>query len=112
VRASFRSESNSLVLDLQNEVCVVLPVHQIVELSGRSPEELAAVEISPLRDGLLWRSIDVAISVPGLLTDLFGSAVRSQLGTIGGARLTTAKARAARKNGTKGGRPRVSSKAS
>jgi hypothetical protein len=111
VRASYDAESSNLVLDLQNGAHVALPVAQIDELKGHSPEELAAVEVSPARDGLLWRSIDVGISAPGLLTDFFGSAVRAQLGTIGGRRLTTAKARAARKNGAKGGRPRVASKA-
>jgi hypothetical protein len=111
VRASYDAESSNLVLDLQNGAHVALPVAQIDELKAYSPEELAAVEISPARDGLLWRSIDVGISAPGLLTDFFGSAVRAQLGTIGGRRLTTAKARAARKNGAKGGRPRVASKA-
>lgn len=75
VRASFCEESNRLVLDLQNEVHVVLPIHQIAELRDLSPGVLAAVEISPMRDGQSWRSIGVEISVPGLRSDLFGSAV-------------------------------------
>src|SRR5450631_3690767 len=112
VRASYDAESGNLVLDLKNGAHVALPVSHIGELKGHSPEELAQVEVSPARDGLLWRSIEVGISAPGLLTDFFGSAVRAQLGTIGGRRLiTTAKARAARKNGAKGGRPRVAPKA-
>jgi hypothetical protein len=111
VRASYDAEFGNLVLDLQNGAHVALPVSGIAELRGHSAEELAQVEVSPARDGLLWRSIDVGISAPGLLTEFFGSAVRAQLGTIGGRRLTTAKARAARKNGAKGGRPRATSKA-
>jgi hypothetical protein len=111
VQASYDAQSSNLVLDLQNGAHVALPISHIAELQGHSAEELAQVEVSPARDGLLWRSIDVGVSAPGLLTDFFGSAVRAQLGTVGGRRLTTAKARAARKNGAKGGRPRVLSKA-
>jgi hypothetical protein len=106
LRARYDAESGHLLLDLQNGAHVALPVKGIHELRGHSASELEGVEISPARDGLLWRSIDVGISAPGLLTGFFGSAVHAQLGTVGGRRITAAKARAARKNGTKGGRPR------
>jgi hypothetical protein len=112
VRAEYDAAWGNLLLDLHNGAHVALPISEIHELRGHSPSQLAEVEISPARDGLLWRSIDVGMSVPGLLTDFFGSAVHSQLGSVGGRRVTTAKARAARKNGTKGGRPRSKSLAS
>jgi len=106
LRARYNAKSGHLLLDLYNGAHVALPVSGINELRGHSAAELKEVEISPARDGLLWRSIDVGISAPGLLTDFFGSALHAQLGSLGGRRLTAAKARAARKNGTKGGRPR------
>jgi uncharacterized protein DUF2442 len=96
----------NLVLDLNNGAHVALPIGEIRELRGHSADELAKVEVSPARDGLLWRSIDVGISAPGLLTDFFGSAVHARLGTVGGSRSTPAKAQSARTNGAKGGRPR------
>ena len=107
LRARYDAKSDCLVLDLRNGACVALPVQAIGELRGHSTGELAEVEVSPARDGLVWRSIDVGISAPGLLTDFFGSAVHAQLGSVGGRRTTAAKASAARVNGAKGGRPRT-----
>jgi hypothetical protein len=108
LRARYDAKDDRLVLDLHNGARVALPVEAIDELRGRSARELANVEVSPARDGLLWRSIDVGIFAPGLLTDFFGSAVHAQLGSVGGRRTSAAKARAARANGAKGGRPRAS----
>jgi len=107
VRAHYDGEHESLVLDLHNGARVVLPVKDISELRRHAPEELAKVEVSGARDGLLWRTIDVGISVPGLLTDFFGSAVHARLGAVGGSRSTPAKTVSARANGAKGGRPRA-----
>ena len=107
LHAHYDPVSGNLVLDLNNGAHVALPVGEIRELRAHSPAELAKVEVSPARDGLLWRSIDVGISAPGLLTNFFGSAVHAQLGTVGGSRSTPAKAQSARKNGAKGGRPRI-----
>jgi len=107
LRARYDADSEHLVLELHNGARVALPVRDIRELRGHSASELEGVEVSPARDGLLWRSVDVGISVPGLLTDFFGSAVHAQLGSAGGRRLTPAKARAARANGVKGGRPQL-----
>jgi hypothetical protein len=106
LRARYDVDSGNLVLDLHNGAHVALPVSAIGELRGHPASELVEVEVSPARDGLLWRSIDVGISAPGLLTDFFGSAVHARLGSVGGRRVTAVKARAARNNGAKGGRPR------
>jgi hypothetical protein len=107
LNARYDADAGDLILDLQNGAHVALPVAQIAELRGRSAAELAHVEVSPLRDGLLWHSIDVAISAPGLLADFFGSAVHAKLGRAGGSRSTPAKVLSARANGAKGGRPRT-----
>lgn len=107
VHAHYDPQTEQLVLDLRNGARVLLPVEDIAELRGRSADDLAQVKVSAGRDGLLWRSIDVGISAPGLLTDFFGSAVHAQLGGAGGRRSTPAKARTARANGRKGGRPRA-----
>ncbi len=106
LHARYDPEAMQLILELRNGARVALPVSDIVELRGRRADDLARVEVSPGRDGLLWRALDVGISAPGLLTDFFGSAVHAQLGSAGGRRSTPAKARSARTNGTKGGRPR------
>ena len=108
LRARYDAKDDRLVLDLHNGACVALPVQAIGELRGQSSGDLAKVEVTPGRDGIVWRSIDVGIFAPGLLADFFGSAVHAQLGSVGGRRTSAAKARAARANGAKGGRPRAS----
>jgi len=70
--------------------------------------QLTDIEILPGGDGLHWEALDFTISVPGLVASLFGPAMwMSELGRRGGARSTAAKAAAARRNGLRGGRPRV-----
>jgi Protein of unknown function (DUF2442) len=112
LRAHYDPASENLVLALNNGACVALPIREIRELRSHSADDVATVEVSPGRDGLLWPSIDVAISAPGLLTDFFGSAVHAQLGSVGGSRSTPAKTLSARTNGAKGGRPRAKAIAS
>ncbi len=70
--------------------------------------KLTNIEILPGGDGLHWEALEFTISVPGLLASLFGPATwMSALGRLGGTRSTAAKAVAARRNGLRGGRPRV-----
>jgi uncharacterized protein DUF2442 len=75
LHARYDPVRGNLILDLKNGAHVALPIAKIPELRAHSADELAKVEVSPARDGLLWRSIDVGISAPGLLIDFFGSAV-------------------------------------
>ena len=56
--------------------------------------------------GLRWNSLDVDVSVPGLLLSALGVDERLRhLASLAGRVSTDAKARAARANGRKGGRP-------
>jgi hypothetical protein len=93
-----------LSLDLRNGASVTIPISAIEELSGQPAEELKKVAVDPLGEGLLWSSLDVGISAPGLLEDFFGSVTRAKIARAGGRRSTPAKAAAARANGQKGGR--------
>lgn len=69
LHAQYDSVRGNLVLDLNNGARISLPVREIDELRTHSARELAKVEVSPGRDALLWQSIDVGISAPGLLAD-------------------------------------------
>jgi hypothetical protein len=110
VRASVHplhfGSSLGLSLELRNGAVVTIPVERIHELASQPPRELAKVKVDGFGEGLLWPSIDVAISAPGLLEDFFGYATRAKIGRTGGRARTPAKASAARKNGRKGGRPK------
>lgn len=67
------------------------------------------MEVSPGGTALRWDTLDVDLSVAGLLLDSVGRRQRSQeLARLAGQVTSKAKARAARAIGAKGGRPRTS----
>ncbi|ERN40426.1 protein of unknown function (DUF3532) [Rubidibacter lacunae KORDI 51-2] len=75
-------------------------------LAKASPQQLAKVRVTPLGTGLQWETLDVDLSIPHLIQGFFGMRQwMSELGKRGGASKSSAKARAARSNGKKGGRP-------
>jgi len=108
VEARYLPGSRHLRVRLTNGASLSLPVSTIPELRSASPAQLAGIEILPGGNGLHWKAIDFTISVPGLVASLFSRSVwMSELGRLGGARSTVAKAEAARRNGLRGGRPRL-----
>jgi hypothetical protein len=61
---------------------------------------------------LHFEGLDLDLSVPGLFSHLFARPEwLAELGRVGGRKTSAAKATAARKNGRKGGRPPIRSKA-
>jgi hypothetical protein len=106
--ARYMPGSRHLRVRLTNGASLSLPVSIIPELRNGTPAQLAGIEILPGGDGLNWEALDFTISVPGLFASLFGRSVwMSELGRRGGTRSTLAKAEAARRNGLRGGRPRL-----
>jgi hypothetical protein len=77
-------------------------------LADAKPADLAAIEITPAGLGLHWPRLDADLYLPALLEGVFGSPrwMAGLLGKSGGLARTAAKVAAARKNGSKGGRPR------
>jgi hypothetical protein len=73
-------------------------------LAGASAEQLSAVRISPSGDGLHWEALDAHLSLGGLVETAFN--LREWAPRYLGQMKSEAKARAARENGLKGGRPR------
>jgi hypothetical protein len=56
-----------------------------------------------------WEKLDVQMHVPSMVAGVFGTRQwMSELGRAGGSAKSAAKARAARENGKKGGRPKRS----
>jgi hypothetical protein len=82
-----------LLLRLRSNVELRIPISAIEEIAQKPPELLQKVKATAT-GGLLFEDADVAIDTNGLLRDL--------LGTLS----TPAKAKAARANGQRGGRPR------
>jgi hypothetical protein len=100
----FESSTRRIIVELTNGCSFIFPVHLVPDLESADDDELASIEVLGLGHGLLWPSIDVALSVQNLLAGLFGT--RSHQARRAGATRSKAKADAARKNGLKGGRPR------
>lgn len=98
--------NRSLALYFRSGVSLVVPISAIDEVAKTPISRLRDVRPSPLGDGLLFREAGEGIYVPGLLRGLFDDAYRAALGKAGGSSKSVAKAKAARANGTKGGRPR------
>jgi hypothetical protein len=105
-RVRYDRSARMLAIELTNGSSFRLPVKLIQWLRGVPANQLAAVEVSPSGEGLHWESADIDLSVPGLLQHMFGTASwMRQLASHGGRSRSPAKARAARTNGAKGGRP-------
>ena len=77
-------------------------------LETAQPADLVNAEISPSGHGVHFPRLDADIYVPALMEGFLGSRrwMAAEIGKIGGAVSTKAKAAAARKNGKLGGRPK------
>jgi len=106
LHAEYRPGEMAIFLLLKSGVAVSIPVDRIDEVKGASPEQLATVKVSSLRDTLIWDALDVFISARGLMADLCGLVDPAAVGRKGGAAKSEAKAAAVRENGKKGGRPK------
>jgi hypothetical protein len=108
----YRAKEHALLIELRNGAVITLPVKLIPNLRGATPRDIRAVEILGRGGGLHFASLDLDLSVPGLFPYLFARPEwLGELGRVGGRKTSVAKAEAARKNGRKGGRPPIRSKA-
>ena len=100
--------SGAIVVTMANGAFFGFPVDLSPWLANASPEDLALVEITPLKEGLYWPTLDVDLYIPGLIRTLLftPSWIMQEFGRAGGESRSPAKARAARRNGARGGRPR------
>jgi hypothetical protein len=106
-RASYLAKENVLRIELTNGAAISIPVKLIPTLKRASPNDVRSVEVLGRGGGLHWETLDVDLSVPGLVSSVFaGPEWMAELGRVGGRRSSAAKAAAARRNGRKGGRPR------
>ena len=106
--ARYDSASGRVIVELTNGCNFAFPAKRAEGLTKASDAELAQVEILGVGYGLHWESLDVDLSVPGLLLGLFGtkSYMDRMRAAQGGKATSATKAAAARSNGLKGGRPR------
>jgi len=105
-KARYDAKNDRIVVELTNGCIFAFPPRLAQGLSGAHKADLAAVEVTPAGSGLHWESLDVDLSVPGLVVGVFGTRHwMREMARHGGTATSTAKAAAARENGRKGGRP-------
>jgi len=96
------------VLMLSNGTRAVYPREQLQGLEAGTKKQLANVELVGGGSGLHWPDLDADLLVEGLLNGVYGTkAWMANLGRLGGSTRSKAKSDAARRNGMKGGRPKV-----
>src|SRR5487761_2794021 len=95
-----------VVVELTNGCTFTFPPCLAQGLENASEDQLTEVEILGTGNGLHWEALDVDLSVPGLLAGLQGT--KAYMARHAGQARSPAKSAAARRNGTKGGRPRKS----
>lgn len=105
--ARYDAERGQVVIALTNGCTFSFPPRLAEDLQAATAEQLARVELIGAGYGLHWEALDADLSVPGLLSGLFGT--RAHMARLAGQARSPAKAAAARINGAKGGRPRKAS---
>ncbi|MEP9356351.1 DUF2442 domain-containing protein [Xanthobacter sp. KR7-65] len=102
--ARFDRQSGRVIVDLTNGCTFGFPPRLAQGLEAATDDQLAAVEILGNGYGLHWETLDVDLSMPGLMAGIFGT--NTYMARRAGQATSAAKAAAARANGAKGGRPR------
>jgi hypothetical protein len=97
-----------VLVELRSGFVFGFPPERITGLEGATAKQLAGARISPSGDGLHWDDQDVQVSLTGLIRDALN--LEDWAPRLMGQLRSVAKARAARLNGLKGGRPSKSSK--
>jgi len=104
--ARYDRKSKRLVIELANGAAFMIPIDLLQGFEGAAARDIAAVKVMPQGSALHWEKLDLDFGVAGLIAGIFGNkAWMSALGRQGGLAKSEAKARAARANGAKGGRP-------
>lgn len=107
VAASYERRTGRVMMELTSGFVFGFPARAIPALAKASDDQLSAVELSPGGSGLHWNDLDVDLSIPGLLLSSVGRSEKlSEMARLAGRSRSRAKAKAARANGAKGGRPR------
>lgn len=73
ISARFDRVSRRVVIELTSGATLLTPVDRIEALQGASDDDLAAVEVNPLGDGLAWPRLDWHHGLAALMAGRYGS---------------------------------------
>jgi hypothetical protein len=109
--ARYDRRSGRVVIGLSSGLEVGFLPESAEGLGKASAAELGKIEISPSGCGIHFPKLDADLYLPALLEGVYGSRrwMAARLGRLGGLSRSRGKSAAARKNGKRGGRPRVRS---
>lgn len=102
--ARYDAKADRVIVELTNGATFAFPPRLVEGLHDASAEQIAEVEVMGVGYGLHWETLDLDYTVPGLMNGIFGTA--KWMAAKAGRTTSAAKAKAARANGAKGGRPR------
>jgi len=98
---------STFVIELRNGISIAIPRRLLQGVAEASPADAARVTLVDRGAALHWPTLDVDLSIAGLVRGIFGSKMwMSELGRAGGLKRSEARAQASRANGRRGGRPR------
>jgi hypothetical protein len=100
---SYDEDRGLIMVELRSGFLFGFPPER-VGLASAGADDLRDVRVSPSGDGLRWDHLDAAVSLTGIMADALN--LREWAPRFMGQIPSEAKARAARQNGMKGGRPR------
>jgi len=104
--SSARVTQRKLRVEFTNGVSIVVPVELVEGLADATGGQLSRVEVEGGGTSLHWDELDVDLYVPALMQGVMGTeSWMARIGRSGGQAKTERKGAAARKNGSKGGRP-------
>lgn len=108
IKVQYEGKEDLVSLCFADGVRVLIPRKQLQGLEHADRSQLSKIEIVGHGTGLHWPLLDVDHYVPGLLAHRFGTKRwMNEIGRRGGSVKSKAKTEAARRNGLKGGRPRL-----
>lgn len=103
VAIRYSAAADVLTLDMPTGTVVNIPRRWMLEFRNLSKGDMKKVRLNAVRDAIEIEHLDIQLSAMGLLRDaVFGDDPYARAGRIS----TPSKARAARRNGARGGRPK------
>ena len=109
IQVQYEAKEDLVSLSFADGLKVSIPRKQLQGLERANRSQLSKIEIVGNGTGLHWPLLDIDHYVPGLLEHRFGTKRwMNEIGRRGGLVKSEAKTKAARRNGLKGGRPKLS----
>ena len=109
IRVRYEAKEDLVSLYFADGFKISIPRKQLQGLERANQLQLSKIEIVGQGTGLHWPLLDIDHYVLGLLEHRFGTKRwMNEIGRRGGLVKSMAKTKAARRNGQKGGRPRIS----